>query len=466
MTFIKLGLKPEILSVLERRGYDKPTPIQAQAIPAVLKGRDVLGGAQTGTGKTAAFALPVLHKLSESGKRVRHPRSLVITPTRELADQVCTSFRTYGGNLKLNTVKIFGGVKINPQISSLKNGADIVVATPGRLLDHINQKTINLNNVEVLVLDEADRMLDMGFINDIKKILKKLPENRQNLLFSATYSKDIRTLAETVLNNPVSVEVTPRNTAAEKVEQLVYPVAANRRKELLLHLIKEGAWYQALVFVSMKHNASRLAKFLEKNGVPSAAIHGDKSQGARTRALGDFKKGDIQVLVATDIAARGLQIDNLDYVVNYDLPQVPEDYVHRIGRTGRAGKSGTAITFVHRESVKQLERIEKILKQEIPVKVIPRFEEEKSDEPVKKDKPAPAPAVQVRVKPDRKPYLNSNGNRPKSSGTSGRARSAGQPKRNSGSAGSAGTSSARKQRPEGSGNGNRGRNSNGRKRQA
>jgi ATP-dependent RNA helicase RhlE len=412
VTFNKLGFGPEILSVLERKGYNKPTPIQAQAIPPVMKGKDVLGGAQTGTGKTAAFALPILHRLSETGKRERHPRSLVITPTRELADQVCTSFRSYGGNLNLNTVKIFGGVKINPQISSLKNGADVVVATPGRLLDHLNQKTINLKNVEVLVLDEADRMLDMGFIHDIKKILKKLPENRQNLLFSATYSKEIRSLASSVLKNPVNVEVTPRNTAAEKVEQAVHHVDKAQRKELLVHLIREGNWFQTLVFVSMKHGANRLAKYLDKNGIPSAAIHGDKSQGARTRALEQFKKGDIQALVATDIAARGLQIDNLDSVINFDLPQVPEDYVHRIGRTGRAGKSGKAISLVHPEARKQLQRIERILKQDIPVERADGFTPSAAPAEVSRSKatdhkPArkPASASQVRVKPDRKPYM-------------------------------------------------------------
>lgn len=401
MTFHKLGLRPEILSVLEGKKYIKPTPIQEHSIPAIMAGRDVLGGARTGTGKTAAFALPILERLSSREERHRHPRALVITPTRELADQVGDSFRSYGGNLRLNTVKLFGGVKINPQISSLKNGADIVVATPGRLLDHINQKTVKFSDLEILVLDEADRMLDMGFINDIRKILKKLPEKRQNLLFSATYSGDIRTLAGDVLNDPVSIEVSPPNAAAEKVEQKVYFVAKEKRRDLLIHLINEGAWYRVLVFVSMKHGANRLAQILNKRGIPATAIHGDKSQGARTRALGDFKKGDLQVLVATDLAARGLQIDDLDYVVNFDLPQVAEDYVHRIGRTGRAGKSGRALSFVHHDARGQLKKIEKILKSPIDVERVDGFEENLPPEQPKKA----ADRTPIRVKPDRKPYL-------------------------------------------------------------
>lgn len=414
MTFNKLGLNPEILNALEKSGYKKATPIQAQAIPAIMQGKDVLGGAQTGTGKTAAFALPVLNKLSESPKRAKHPRALVVTPTRELADQVGESFRTYGRNLKLVSTKIYGGVKINPQISSLKNGTDIVIATPGRLLDHIGQKTIRLNNIEVLILDEADRMLDMGFINDIRKIIKALPEKRQNLLFSATYSKDIKKLAGGVLKNPVNVEVSRRNTAAEKVEQVVHFVPRGQRKELLAHLIKEGSWYQTLVFVKMKHGANRLAQQLDRLGIPSAAIHGDKSQGARTRALKDFKKGDIQALIATDIAARGLQIDNLDYVVNYDLPQVPEDYVHRIGRTGRAGKSGKAISLVHHDDKKQLQRIERLLKYTIDVKDVDGFEiksaaeinaERNQGTSHSRNAGSGSHGESVKVKPDRKRYL-------------------------------------------------------------
>ena len=430
MTFDTLGLKPEILSALEKRGYKIATPTQAQAIPAIMQGKDVLGGAQTGTGKTAAFALPILNRLSDNTKRSKYPRALVITPTRELADQVAESFRTYGGNLKLVSVKIYGGVKINPQISTLKNGSDIIIATPGRLLDHLNQKTINLNNVEVLVLDEADRMLDMGFINDIRKIMKYLPQKRQNLLFSATYSKEIKVLADGVLKNPVSIEVSRRNTAAEKVEQVVHHVRKDQRKEMLAHLIQDGGWYQTLVFVKMKHGANRLAQQLNKMGIPSAAIHGDKSQGARTRALNDFKKGDIQALIATDVAARGLQIDNLDFVVNYDLPQVPEDYVHRIGRTGRAGKSGKAISLVYPEDRKQLERIERLLKHSIDVRKVDGFEVLPYSERVKslesgagKSRRKPL-SEEIKVKPDKKRYLTNKNrsNNPRSNSNNNRGR--------------------------------------------
>lgn len=427
MTFDKLGLKPEILMALEKQGYKFATPIQAEAIPAVLSGKDVLGGAQTGTGKTAAFALPILNRLSENPQKIKHPRALVVTPTRELADQVAESFRTYGRNLKLVSTKIYGGVKINPQISSLKNGCDIVIATPGRLLDHLNQGNIKLNNVEVLVLDEADRMLDMGFINDIKKIIKNLPAQRQNLLFSATYSKEIKTLVNGILNNPVTIEVSRGNTAAEKVEQTVHLVGKNQRKDLLAHLIHDGCWYQALVFVKMKHGANRLAQQLNKMGIPSSAIHGDKSQGARTKALKDFKKGDIQALIATDIAARGIQIDNLDYVVNYDLPQVPEDYVHRIGRTGRAGKSGRAISLVHPEDIKQLQRIEKLLKHTIDVKEVEGFDftsvPEKTVEHHSHSRKTGNKSDSSRVKPDRKPYLKNKSRSPNSRNNSNRSRS-------------------------------------------
>ena len=410
MTFDNLGLKEEILKALNNKGYKRATPIQAKAIPAIIDGNDVLGGAQTGTGKTAAFALPILNNLSENQERTRHPRALVITPTRELADQVGESFRSYGKNLKLVSAKIYCGVKINSQISTLKNGADIIIATPGRLLDHINQKTIKLHNIKILVLDEADRMLDMGFIRDIKKIISTLPEKRQNLLFSATYSKDIKALAKGVLHDPVNIEVSERNTAAEKVDQYVHFVEKGQRKNYLAHLIKEGGWFQVLIFVKMKHGANRLAAQLNKMDIPSAAIHGDKSQGARNRALSQFKKGDVQALVATDVAARGLQIDNLDYVVNYDLPQVPEDYVHRIGRTGRAGKSGNAISLVHGEEAKQLERIERLLKYKIDVDKVNDFDPESVISGKATETPKP-----VRVKPDRKRYLTntSRSNNPK-----------------------------------------------------
>ncbi len=373
MKFEQLGLKPEILRAVETKGYKISTPIQAKSIPAIINGKDVMGGAQTGTGKTAAFALPILNVLSEKKGRSRDPRALILTPTRELADQVGESFRDYGKYLKLNSTTIYGGVNIKPQIAGLKQGVDIITATPGRLLDHIGQKTINLSKVEILVLDEADRMLDMGFIRDIKKIISHLPEKRQNLLFSATYGDDIKSLAKGILNNPVSVEVAKRNTTAEKVDQLVHFVDKNQRRHMLAHLIKQESWYQVLVFVKTKHGANRLATQLGKDGIPAVAIHGDKSQGARTRALKDFKKGDVQALVATDIAARGIHLEDLSHVVNFDLPQVPEDYVHRIGRTGRAGKSGTAISLISPDDKKQLQKIQKVLKTQIPVDSVKGF---------------------------------------------------------------------------------------------
>ncbi len=375
MNFNKLGLCPEILEAVEARGYQNMTPIQAQAIPAILQGKDVLGGAQTGTGKTAAFALPILEMLDAApvSRGRRKPRALILTPTRELADQVGESFRVYGKYLSLRSAAIYGGVSINPQISVLKKGMDIVIATPGRLLDHLDQKTINLSEIEILVLDEADRMLDMGFIRDIQRILKFLPPERQNLMFSATYEKEIRKLAGSLLNDPVSVEVAKRNTAAEMVEQKVHHIDKTQKRHLLAHLIKTGGWYQVLVFVRTKHGANRLAKQLLKENIPSAAIHGDKSQGARTRALTQFKQGDLQALIATDVAARGIHLEELSHVVNFDLPQVPEDYVHRIGRTGRAGKSGTAISFVSPDEIKQIQRIEKLLKNRIPLEDVKGF---------------------------------------------------------------------------------------------
>ncbi len=370
MTFKRMGLLPEILKAVDAQGYIKATPIQMHAIPAILDGRDILGGAQTGTGKTAAFALPILTILNENRhtSKARKPKALILAPTRELADQVGESFRNYGVFLPLETVTIYGGVKINPQISNLKNGTDIVVATPGRLLDHLGQKTIDLSEIEIFVLDEADRMLDTGFIRDIKKIVQALPERRQNLLFSATYGNDIKALAKDILKNPVSVEVTKRNAAADKVDQFVYFTTKNQKRHLLAHLIQEESWYQVLVFVKTKHGANRLAAQLDKGGIPSSAIHGNKSQAARTRALNAFKKGDIQALVATDIAARGIDLQDLSHVVNYDLPNVPEDYVHRIGRTGRAGKSGIAISLVTPEDKQHLQRIQRVLKHTIPVK--------------------------------------------------------------------------------------------------
>lgn len=373
MTFDKLGLNPEILSNLVNKGYKKATSIQLGSIPAIIKGKDVLGGAQTGTGKTAAFALPILNNLSENRSENKHPRALILTPTRELAIQVGESFKLYGKNLNLEIATLFGGVKIKPQVFRLKNGVDILVSTPGRLIDHLSQGSVKLGSIETFVLDEADKMLDMGFIKDIRKIMSYLPKKRQNLLFSATYGKDIRDLAEKLLKDPVMVEVSKRNSAAEKVTQVIHWVKKERKKDLLQHLIEKNNWFQVLVFVRTKHGANKLSKFLDKAGIPAAAIHGDKSQGARNRSLESFKKGDLQALVATDVAARGIHMDDLTCVVNFDLPQVAEDYVHRIGRTGRAGKSGIAISLVSKEEREQLQKVEKIIKNTIDVKEIKGF---------------------------------------------------------------------------------------------
>ncbi len=383
MTFTQLGLREEILKAVKEKGYRETTPIQAQAIPAIKENRDVLGGAQTGTGKTAAFALPLLDRLSTAVKSGRSPRVLVLTPTRELAEQVGESFRNYGKYLPLKTTTVYGGVKINPQIGVIRKGVDILVATPGRLLDHLSQKTVSLSAVETLVLDEADRMLDMGFIHDIKRILKQLPGERQNLLFSATYSNDIRKLSEGILKDPVSVEVAQRNTAAEMVEQSVYKIDKKQKRYLLAHLIREESWFQVLVFVRTKHGANRLAKQLTKDGIQATAIHGDKSQNARLRALDSFKKGSLHALIATDVAARGIHLEGLSHVVNFDLPQQPEDYVHRIGRTGRAGKSGAAVSFVSSDEKAMLQRIEKLLGKSIPVSRSQSFI------PVELEEPAP-----------------------------------------------------------------------------
>lgn len=392
MTFDKLGLSEILVENVTKRGYDLATAIQKEAIPAILKGQDVLGGAQTGTGKTAAFALPILQILNEEERSNKHPRALIITPTRELAIQVGESFRQYGERLNLTIATIYGGVKIKPQISTIKNGVDILIATPGRLIDHMNQKTINLHSVSHFVLDEADKMLDMGFIRDINKIINHLPTHRQNLLFSATYDKDIRNLAHNLLKSPKNIEVNKRNSTATKVKQVVHRVANPNKKELLKHLIETENWYQVLVFVRTKHGANRLAKFLDKVNIPSAAIHGDKSQGARNRALKSFKTGDLQALIATDVAARGIHLDDLSYVVNFDLPQVTEDYVHRIGRTGRAGKSGKAITFVSGEESNQLRKIEKMLKTKLDVKTVKGFTPKKHEDGSKiKKKKVPDP---------------------------------------------------------------------------
>ncbi len=379
MSFDSLGLSAEILRAVSEQGYSEPTPVQKQAIPLILEGRDLLAGAQTGTGKTAGFTLPLLQLLSQRpGKSARKPRALVLTPTRELAAQIGENVEAYGRHLSLKSTVIFGGVKINPQIDRLRRGVDILVATPGRLLDHVGQKTLDLSAVEILVLDEADRMLDMGFIHDIKKVLALLPRKRQNLLFSATYNSTIRQLADGLLDNPAQVEVAQRNTTAERVSQRVHPVDKARKRELLSWLIGDGEWRQVLVFTRTKHGANRLAEQLGKDGISAAAIHGNKSQGARTKALAGFKQGDIRVLVATDIAARGLDIDQLPHVVNYELPNVPEDYVHRIGRTGRAGREGEAVSLVCVDEHKLLRDIEKLLKKPIPSQVIEGFEPDPS----------------------------------------------------------------------------------------
>ena len=367
MPFSRLGLSADILRAVAEQGYTQPTPVQSRAIPLIVEGRDVLAGAQTGTGKTAGFTLPILQRLSAVPQTRHVLRALILTPTRELAAQVGESVRTYGKYLSLKSTVVFGGVGINPQIDVLRRGVDILVATPGRLLDHVGQKTVDLRNMEILVLDEADRMLDMGFIHDIKRILTLLPRARQNLLFSATYSDEIRRLAEDLLDNPALVEVARRNTAAESVKQTVHRVDRERKRELLSHLIRTQEWRQVLVFTRTKHGANRLAEQLERDGIAAAAIHGNKSQGARTRALADFKNNKARVLVATDIAARGLDIDQLPHVVNYELPNVAEDYVHRIGRTGRAGASGEAVSLVCVDELQLLAAIQRLIKRELPV---------------------------------------------------------------------------------------------------
>ncbi|WP_114191862.1 ATP-dependent RNA helicase RhlE [Edaphovirga cremea] len=370
MSFDSLGLSADILRAVEEQGYRDPTPIQRQAIPVVLSGRDLMASAQTGTGKTAGFTLPLLQLLSsnphQSKSNRRNVRALILTPTRELAAQIGENVVAYSSHLKLRSLVVFGGVSINPQMMKLRSGVDILVATPGRLLDLEHQNAVDLSHVEILVLDEADRMLDMGFIHDIRRVLAKLPAKRQNLLFSATFSDEIKALANKLLHNPASVEVARRNTASEQIEQSVHFVDKKRKRELLSQMIGEGDWQQVLVFTRTKHGANHLAEQLNKDGITAAAIHGNKSQGARTRALADFKDGKIRVLVATDIAARGLDIDQLPHVVNYELPNVPEDYVHRIGRTGRAESTGEAISLVCVDEHKLLRDIERLLKREIP----------------------------------------------------------------------------------------------------
>ena len=376
MTFDDLGLSPAILTAVTEKGYDTPSPIQEKAIPAVLSGRDVMAAAQTGTGKTAGFTLPLLEILSKSGKKVQsnQVRALVLTPTRELAAQVAESVSNYSKNLPMRSCVVFGGVKINPQMQRLRQGVDVLVATPGRLLDLYNQNAVKFDNLEVLILDEADRMLDMGFIHDIKKILRVLPKQRQNLLFSATFSDDIRKLAKGLVNNPIEVSVSSPNTTVETVDHWICPVDKKQKAELLCHLITHNEWKQVLVFSRTKHGANKLTKKLEAAGITATAIHGNKSQSARTKALAGFKDGQVRTLVATDIAARGLDISQLPHVVNFDLPDVPEDYVHRIGRTGRAGSSGEAISLVCADEIKQLSDIERLIGELLPRKLIDGFE--------------------------------------------------------------------------------------------
>ncbi len=439
MSFATLGLSDAIVRAVTEQGYTTPTPIQAQAIPAVLGGGDLLAGAQTGTGKTAGFTLPLLQRLSSDAigaaqknkTAPRAVRALILAPTRELAAQVEESVRLYGKYTNLNSAVIFGGVGINPQIKLLKHGVDILVATPGRLLDHVGQRTVDLSKVEILILDEADRMLDMGFIHDIKKVLAILPPKRQNLLFSATFSDDIKALADKLLDNPASIEVARRNSTVEVIAQKIHPVDRDKKHPMLSHLIKENSWHQVLVFTRTKHGANKLVEQLGKDGIGAMAIHGNKSQSARTKALAEFKDGSLQVLVATDIAARGIDIDQLPHVVNYDLPNVPEDYVHRIGRTGRAGATGEAVSLVCVDEHQMLKDIEKLIKQTLPRHVIPGFEP---------DLNAKAQPIQLR------------------SGAPGHANRGGRPGGNRGGQGSgrsAGAGAGNGGRPAGGGNGGR-----------
>src|SRR5512143_1321010 len=441
MSFSDLGLAADIVRAVSEKGYSEPTPVQRQAIPVVLQGGDIMAGAQTGTGKTAGFTLPLLHRLMAQGapKGPRPIRALILTPTRELAAQVGESVELYGKYLPLKSTVIFGGVGINPQIDRLRKGVDILVATPGRLLDHAGQKTVDLSKVEILVLDEADRMLDMGFIHDIRKVLAMLPKQRQNLLFSATYSDEIKTLADGILKSPALIEVARRNTAAETVTQVVHPVDRERKRELLSFLIGSNNWRQVLVFTRTKHGANRLAEQLDKDGITAAAIHGNKSQGARTKALADFKNGAVRVLVATDIAARGLDIDQLPHVVNYELPNVPEDYVHRIGRTGRAGNEGEAMSLVCVDEHKLLKDIERLLKRDLQKVVIEGYD--------------PDPTIKAEPIPNGR---NSRGNNTPRRPQQPRAQASGEPRRER-----SGDSQPRAAKPAAANSGNRGASGNG-----
>ena len=386
MSFKSLGLSEPLLRAISKKGYETPSPIQAKAIPPVLEGKDVLASAQTGTGKTAGFTLPLLHNLTkQQSQRHRPIRALILTPTRELAAQVYTNVKEYSEFLDIRSAVIFGGVNQKPQVATIKNGIDVLVATPGRLIDLENQGLLSLKRVEIFVLDEADRMLDMGFLRDIERVMKLIPNKRQNLMFSATFSKDIKKLAYSILNRPVQVEATPENTAVEVIEQKVYRVAKTKKTGLIIKLISEGDWQQVLVFTRTKHGANRLTKKMISAGVTAAAIHGNKSQGARTKALAGFKSGKVRVLVATDIAARGLDIPLLPHVINFELPNISEDYVHRIGRTGRAGASGEALSLVSADETSYLKNIEKLIAQKIPIEIIEGFEPDPnaSTEPIK-----------------------------------------------------------------------------------
>jgi len=420
MLFNELGLSAELLRAVKEQGYETPTPIQREAIPHILEGHDILAGAQTGTGKTAGFTLPMLQLLKDHESGPRHPRALILTPTRELAAQVNESVQTYGKYCPVRTMEIYGGVSARPQITRIRRGVDVVIATPGRLLDHVRQRNIDLSHVEMFVLDEADRMLDMGFIRDIKQIIKELPKDRQNMLFSATFSKEIRELANNLLDSPAEIQVATRNKTADRVEQLVYPVDKARKREMLSEMIGRGNWQRVLVFMRTKHGANRLAKQLNQDGIETAAIHGGKSQGARTKALRDFKAGQVRVLVATDIAARGLDIEKLPHVVNFELPHVAEDYVHRIGRTARAGHDGTAISLVCIDEQKLLKDIESLLKQNIKKEFMPGYEVDKRirAEPVQKGKPRqakPRGAAGPRPAGRNRPGKNSRSNQRKRS---------------------------------------------------
>ncbi|MCF8091751.1 MAG: DEAD/DEAH box helicase [Desulfotignum sp.] len=417
MSFQNLGLCAPLLRAIEALGHTTPTPIQEKAIPRVLEGTDVLAGARTGTGKTAAFALPILQRLDQDKTKPQLPRALILTPTRELAAQVENDFKAYGRFLSLRTAVIFGGVNINPQIRQFQKGVDILVATPGRLLDHVGRKTLDLSCVKFLVLDEADRMLDMGFIHDIRKVIRCLPVKRQSMLFSATYTKEIRNLADGLLKTPAQIEVSPGNSAPQAIDQEVYQVTQDGKRGLLSGLIRDGNWHQTLVFTRTKHRANRLTKQLLSDGITAAAIHGNKSQATRTRALADFKSGAVQTLVATDIAARGLDIKHLPHVVNFDMPHVAEDYIHRIGRTGRAGEQGAALSLVSSDEQGLLANIQRLLKKQLPVKQAQASPVKKSSRPAAPAKPAsgvttPGPGSR-KTRPTASPARPDTGRRPK-----------------------------------------------------